>query len=358
MITDGAARRSGHYAWFVVAGCAPLPDGCGTNGERAALDGSDQLDVRLESAGLRLTHDSAQEVGTGRSGADAHLGAEDYRAMYDHSPDGVLFTSPDGWILAANPAACEILARSEQEICRLGRQGLMDPDDARWGPLLAERAQTGRVRGVARMVRGDGAKIEVEMSARIFRDGRGQERSCTIMTDVTERIRMERELVELSERLRTLSVTDELTGLHNRRGFLTVARQVLEIASRQGAPVAILFADIDNLKAINDGYGHDSGDAVIRAVAEALRHELRSADTVARIGGDEFAALGLGLGDAELRSVEQRIRGRLRLTQTDAEFEGAVSVGWTVRPAETTLRIEQLLADADRAMYREKTTNR
>jgi PAS domain S-box-containing protein len=97
------------------------------------------------------------------SGADAHLGAEDYRAMYEYSPDGVLFTSPDGRILAANPAACEILGRSEQEICRLGRQRLMDHDDAHWEALLAERARTGRARGVARMIRGDGAKIEVEM---------------------------------------------------------------------------------------------------------------------------------------------------------------------------------------------------
>ena len=293
-----------------------------------------------------------------RPGADAHLGAEDYRAMYDYSPDGVLFTSPDGRILAANPAACEILGRSEREICRLGRQRLMDHDDARWEALLAERARTGRVRGVARMVREDGTKIEVEMSARIFRDGRGQERSCTIITDVTERIRLERELVELSERLRTLAVTDELTGLHNRRGFVTVARQVLEIASRHGTSVAILFVDIDNMKAINDRYGHDSGDEAIRAVAEALRQELRSADTIARIGGDEFAALALELPDAELRSVAERFGDHLQRVQADAGVGVAVSVGWTVHPADATLTVEQLLANADQAMYREKTTKR
>ena len=194
---------------------------------------------------------------TDGSGADAPLGAADYRAIYDNSLDGVLFTSPDGRILSANPAACEILGRSEREICTLGRQQLMDHDDDRWRTMLAERARTGRVRGVARMIRGDGAKIEVEMSARIFRDGAGQERSCTIIRDVTDRIRIERELVELSDRLRTLVVTDELTGLHNRRGFITIAPQVLEIASRQGAGVAVLFVDIDNMKSINDRYGHE-----------------------------------------------------------------------------------------------------
>lgn len=293
-----------------------------------------------------------------QSGADSHLGPEDYRALYDYSPDGVLFTSPDGRILAANPAACDILDRSEQEICRLGRQRLMDHDDTRWEALLAERARTGRVRGVARMVRRDGAKIEVEMSARIFRDGRGQERSCTIINDVTDRIGMERELLELSERLRTLTVTDELTGLHNRRGFVTFARQVLEIASRQGTAVATLFVDIDDMKAINDRYGHDAGDAAIRAVAQALRQELRSADTVARIGGDEFAALALGLQAAELRSVEQRIRSRLRRIPAHAEAGVSVSVGWTVHPVDATLTIEQLLANADHVMYAEKSNKR
>jgi len=291
-------------------------------------------------------------------GPDSELGPEGYRVLYEHTPDGVLFTSPDGRVIAANPAACEILGRSEQEICKLGRQGLMDPDDDRWQPLLAERTRTGRVRGVARMLHGDGAKIEVEMSARIFTDGSGRERGCTVITDVTERVRMERELIALSERLRTLVVTDELTELHNRRGFLTVAPKVLEIASRQATTVAMLFVDIDNMKAINDRYGHDAGDGAIRVVADALRKELRGADTVARIGGDEFAALALGLEDAELRLVEERICGHLRRARSDAEPEIGVSIGWTVHPGGPTLSVERLLADADQAMYLEKAGNR
>lgn len=284
-------------------------------------------------------------------GADARLGPADYRAIYDHSLDGVLFTSPDGGILAANPAACEILGHTEQEICRLGRQQLMDHEDERWETLLAERAQTGRVRGVARMIRGDGAKIEVELSARIFQDGRGEERSCTIMRDVTERVRMERELLDLTEHLRALALTDELSGLHNRRGFLTIAPQMLEVAARQGARVAVLFVDIDNMKAINDRYGHDAGDAAIRAVANALRQELRGADALARIGGDEFVALALGLPDRELRTVEERIRDRLLLVRADVGIDVAVSIGWSVYADDPTVTIERLLAAADRAMY-------
>jgi PAS domain S-box-containing protein len=129
------------------------------------------------------------------------IGLEASLALYENSPDGVLFTVPDGTVLAANPAACQILGRTEAEICSLGRQGLADPTDERWTPILEERERAGSARGVARMIRGDGEAIEVEMSAKIFHDAHGAERACTIIRDVTDRVRMERELRDSRERL-------------------------------------------------------------------------------------------------------------------------------------------------------------
>ena len=87
---------------------------------------------------------------------------------------------------------------TEAEICGRGRQGLADHTDERWDPMLAERERTGRVHGVARMIRGDGALIEVEMSAKVFTEANDEKRTCTILRDVTERVAMERELVEVS----------------------------------------------------------------------------------------------------------------------------------------------------------------
>jgi PAS domain S-box-containing protein len=130
-----------------------------------------------------------------QSDDSAHqLGAEAYRALYEYSPDGVMFTVPDGRILAANPAACRLLGRSEEEICAVGRSGLADHADQRWDQLVVERARAGEVRGIANMVRGDGSKIEVEISARIFTESSGEPRSCIVIRDVTERERIEREL--------------------------------------------------------------------------------------------------------------------------------------------------------------------
>ena len=134
-------------------------------------------------------------------GACGVLGPAAYRALYENSPDGVLFTVPDGRVLAANPAACQILGRTEAEICSLGRQGLADLTDERWPRILAERTRAGHTRGVARMIRADGTPIEVEMSAKIFNDAGGEERTCTIIRDVTDRVIMERELRRSRERL-------------------------------------------------------------------------------------------------------------------------------------------------------------
>lgn len=136
----------------------------------------------------------------GRGAAEV-LGPAAYRALYENSPDGVLFTVPDGKVLAANPAACRILGRTEAEICSLGRQGLADLSDERWPRMLAERGRAGHGRGVARMIRADGTPIEVEMSAQIFTDAAGAERTCTIIRDVTDRVAMEHELRQSRERL-------------------------------------------------------------------------------------------------------------------------------------------------------------
>jgi diguanylate cyclase (GGDEF)-like protein/PAS domain S-box-containing protein len=288
------------------------------------------------------------------------LGPEAYRAIYENSPDGVLFTAPDGRVLAANPAACEILGATEAEICQLGRQGMADQTDERWSSMLAERARTGRVHGVARMVRGDGTVIEVEMSAKVFAAGNGEKRTCTIVRDVTERVALERQLVELNQRLHELTLTDELTGLRNRRGFVLVGSQLLELADRESSTTDLLFIDIDNMKDLNDSHGHAAGDAALREVGRTLSGIVRRADVAARLGGDEFVMLAVGLDEPHRGLIAERIRADLGAARTVAAVGRGVevSVGWARRaPGEPKL-IEDLLAEADRIMYGTKIGKR
>jgi PAS domain S-box-containing protein len=128
------------------------------------------------------------------------LGHEAYLAIFEHSLDGVLFTVPDGQVLAANPAACQLLGRSEEEICALGRQALADSDDPRWIAGLDERARTGRVRAQARLRRADGTSFEVDLSSAIFSTPDGQRRGVVIFRDLSERLTLAQELTLADDR--------------------------------------------------------------------------------------------------------------------------------------------------------------
>ncbi len=120
---------------------------------------------------------------------------ERYRAFFEQSMDGVLFTRPDGTVLEANPAACEILLMTEAEICARGRAGLADPGDQRWSAGVAERRRTGRFRGDLRMLRGDGSSVTVGVTSRVFTGHDGTPYTCVVFRDITDQLR-------LAERLR------------------------------------------------------------------------------------------------------------------------------------------------------------
>jgi len=137
-------------------------------------------------------------VSEGKSGWRA-LGADAFREVFEHSIDGVLFAVPDGRILAANPAACAMLQRSEDEICGLGRQGLADAGDPRWEGAARERERIGHVRAELRFRRGDGSPFEADVTSVVFRTSDGDERSCVIFRDVTERVAAADQLLRLRD---------------------------------------------------------------------------------------------------------------------------------------------------------------
>ena len=158
------------------------------------------------------------------------------------------------------------------------------------------------------------------------------------------------------ERLRRASLTDELTGLYNRRGFLTLAEQQLRVARRQGRDLVLFFADLDGFKEVNDRFGHAAGDKSLRAMAGLLRGAVRDSDIVARLGGDEFTVLAVD-GDTNAASV---IRGRInqRIASLNARNELAaplsVSIGHVRVTASQPHSLEDLLASADTWLYKSK----
>lgn len=160
----------------------------------------------------------------------------------------------------------------------------------------------------------------------------------------------EREVLE--EGLRQLSFTDELTRLYNRRGFFALAEQRRQVALRVGMEFLIFFADLDNLKTINDHYGHHAGDIALGAIAEALSRAFTSEDIVARIGGDEFAAISFAQPDrveAICREIEREV-GRFN-EEHKLPVALTLSMGIAHFSLQESESIEALLEKADMALY-------
>ncbi len=174
-----------------------------------------------------------------------------------------------------------------------------------------------------------------------------------IWTDVTERRQAE-------ETIREMALTDPLTGLANRRHFHDRLDHAVAIARRMHSRVAILFLDLDRLKAINDEYGHGAGDDLIKQVATRLSALLRASDTVARLGGDEFAVVMSSIDDIDaVRILAQRIIDSIAEPyEVDGQrIETSTSVGISIYPDDDE-DTDELIRKADVALYQVKAEGR
>jgi two-component system, cell cycle response regulator len=160
----------------------------------------------------------------------------------------------------------------------------------------------------------------------------------------------------MQTQLRQLAIIDELTGIHNRRGFATLADHQLKLAARRRAPAALVFIDLDGMKAINDTYGHVEGDQALIDTAFLLRLTLRESDVVARLGGDEFAALLVDCEPPTAEVVVERLQAAVRdhNARSDRPYSLSLSIGVADLVPGANVPIEELIERADRAMYEHK----
>lgn len=166
-----------------------------------------------------------RDVTERRQAADALRDSEEqYRSLFDHSLDGVLLTMPSGEILAANPTMCRMLHRTEEEICRLGRSGVVDPDDSRPQRIIEERRRTGSARGEINLLRADGIKVPVEMSSTIFTDRSGRVLTSMSVHDLTARKRAELAMSLIAEAGAELARSLERDDILRRLTSLVVPR--------------------------------------------------------------------------------------------------------------------------------------
>ncbi len=290
-----------------------------------------------------------------------------WSTVVDMLSDAVLVLDAAGRIAAFNPPTTHLLGIDPSEMGRdvddalpslpelvaLCRATAAREAEIRVGPHPAADYDPSVIGSSAIDPDRDERWLSVQVT--VLDDGQGGEAGrLVVLRDVTERRRM-------VETIRELSVTDELTGLLNRRGFTTLAEQQLRTAVRTRNRLWLLFVDLDGLKEINDELGHEVGDDAIREIARLLRTaSFREGDIIARLGGDEFAVLATETGPTDGSVLVARIEDALRAAN-DAParaYRLSASVGEILFDPADPQALDELLHAADRRMYEAKRSRR
>ncbi|HKL68459.1 putative bifunctional diguanylate cyclase/phosphodiesterase [Salibaculum sp.] len=292
--------------------------------------------------------------------------AEHFRMACEHASDGIVIQTLDGVIIWPNPAYCRIMGRDPEEI--IGRNPLSfalpedqtpsreaikafryDPDDPTYDNLQLQQNR-----------RKNGDLFWTQISTSFRKSAAGDHHAILICRDVTRQIQQEERLREARNKLAHEATHDGLTGLSNRSAFLRFTARALETALETGAPVALLHADLDHFKSINDTHGHSAGDAALVHVAQALRSEVGTGAMVARIGGDEFVAVLPDIRTLDdLREIAARIGYGVAepLDWNDRLISVSCSIGATLSPP-GEIDPDTLLLQADFALYEAKQLGR
>jgi diguanylate cyclase (GGDEF)-like protein/PAS domain S-box-containing protein len=281
-----------------------------------------------------------------------------YRSIFENAIEGIFQTTPEGKYLSANPALARLYGYDSPESLIAALQDIehqLYVEPHRREEFMGEMQAQGRVTNFESQVYvRDGSVIWISENARAVRGADGQIRYYEgTVEDITERKMQER-------RMAHQATHDGLTGLPNRYLLQDRIDQAIRQATREKTHVGVLFIDLDRLKHVNDTLGHQAGDELIRVVAQRLRRCLRTGDTVARIGGDEFVLLLPSLlTEGAMVQAKRRV---LEATSAPVQVAGhdiptSCSVGMSLFPGDGR-DVETLLKRADESMYEAKQRGR
>lgn len=272
-----------------------------------------------------------------------------YRSLMDSTDDSIYLVDRDCKYLFVNEKHLSRLGLSEDVILGKNYSEFHPPEDAK------EFAKM--VNMVFKTSESDQHEHRSYRDDRYFirtlspvKDAYGKVTAVTIVSKDISQLKM------MEKKLRALSITDELTGLYNRRGFLVLAEQQLRLADRNRTGIFMLYADMDKLKMINDNFGHEEGDRAIMEVAKILRAMYRKSDVIARIGGDEFVVIPVGTSEDNKDIIAYRLQENLekRNKEKKGAYNLSLSVGITYYDPENPCTIDELLSHGDKMMYEQK----
>jgi diguanylate cyclase (GGDEF)-like protein/PAS domain S-box-containing protein len=274
-------------------------------------------------------------------------------SVFSHALEGILITTADGTIMDVNEAFTRISGYSRQDVlgCNPRMLGSGRHDQAFYADFWLRLTGQGHWSGEVWNRRKNGEVYAALQHISAVRDEKGQiTRYVTLCSDITDRKAQE-------ARLEHMAHFDVLTGLPNRALQTDRLQQAMAQALRRGLHLALVYIDLDGFKAINDTYSHAAGDFLLITLAQRMKQVLRDGDTLARIGGDEFAAVLVDLAhDQDCEPLLQRLLTAASepVSYGDKSLQVSASLGVTFYPQPHDLTPAQLLNQADQAMYQAK----
>ncbi|MEG6522992.1 diguanylate cyclase [Desulfotomaculum sp. 1211_IL3151] len=255
-----------------------------------------------------------------------------YRTILEKNSDAMVVADCQGVMCYVNPAAETLFGCSAKEIMDQPFKYSMASGEKK--EVTIERLNKDRL--VAEM-----HVVEINWE--------GKNAYLASLRDVTEN-------VQLREKLRNLSLRDELTGLYNRRGFITLTEQQLKVTKRAGEKLMLFFVDLDKLKMINDQLGHHEGDQALIDTANILIKTFRESDIISRLGGDEFAVLVLGDQKDRVPQLTARLMDHVNRHNAKGirQYGISLSFGIAFFDAELPCSLDELINTADKNMYQNK----
>jgi diguanylate cyclase (GGDEF)-like protein/PAS domain S-box-containing protein len=279
--------------------------------------------------------------------------ASRFIAVVEASSDAIIGKDLDARVVLWNRGAERLYGYSEAEMCGESISVLVPPGRDDEVPELMRRARAGELIEQHETVRlrKDGTRVDVSLTVSPIRDRDGSVVGvATIARDISVRLHHQ-------QQLRFLAEHDSLTGTRNRRRFEHEVIDQVGRSRRYGEQAALVFIDVDGLKQINDAHGHRVGDRALKEIAGAVGHRLRDTDVLARIGGDEFAVLVPYADQPQAQAITNDLRHITRASSIALDngttLSLSASVGFALIDHDTDS--DEILAEADRAMYRDKT---
>lgn len=269
------------------------------------------------------------------------------RALLNAVTESFYLMNKDGIILAANETMAKRYGLTMDMLVGSCIYDLIEPDIA-----LLRRAQANLVINTGEPVRFEDVRFNRNIDQVFYPvfDGNGQVvRIAVFGIDITEHRKMEQDL-------ETMALTDQLTGLYNRRGFINLAERQLKLSKRSKQTILLFFADIDRMKWINDNLGHEDGDKALINTARILVKTFRESDIISRVGGDEFAILAIDTDEKTAEGLLERLHKIINKCnlRKGRKYDLSISIGYATFDPRHHDSLDELMSRADMHMYEDK----